>query len=319
MKKGFLVTVIFVPILSVNAYIEEISIGRKSSSFSTTNWSPKSFAPKVRIHPLGEMPINENKINVDSNADGIIQREYNAWVVRHGKVRSIKRFEIFRRNFILQMEMNRRNGDFFLLNEFGDLTEEEYSSISQTRNESKRREQNEIEKTRNANVKVSIVKNLPTPRVKRRDTSKKDVFEHVRESSQNSLPGAQQAIMELEKMESAETFAYVPVQSDKHLPTHMYTSLVDETLRSIFDEKKIKGVQNLSSNSFGKIPVLASYFDILYSPMQLQDNFVLRPALLSAAVSSSSETIQNYLFQEADSEWEIYAYAIDFQDGQYHY
>jgi hypothetical protein len=111
---------------TTTAYIEDSMMRKPSSpSYGTTEWSPKSFLPKVSIRPLGETPPDEDKVNLDD----IIRTEYHKWSIRHGKVKEAERFVIFKQNFALQMESNRNTGEFFLLNEFGDLTVDEYESM----------------------------------------------------------------------------------------------------------------------------------------------------------------------------------------------
>ena len=48
MKSLFGVAVILVSTPCARAYIDENPIGRQSSPFSVTDWSPKTFAPKIR-------------------------------------------------------------------------------------------------------------------------------------------------------------------------------------------------------------------------------------------------------------------------------
>jgi hypothetical protein len=111
---------------TTTAYIEDSMMRKPSSpSYGTTEWSPNSFLPKVSIRPLGETPPVEDKVNLDD----IIRTEYHKWSIRHGKVKEAERFVIFKQNFALQMESNRNTGEFFLLNQFGDLTVDEYESM----------------------------------------------------------------------------------------------------------------------------------------------------------------------------------------------
>jgi len=311
MNTLFGVAMILASTACVYAYVEESTVGRKSSRFSTTNWSPKSFAPKIRIRPLGEPAIREDKINVDSNVDGIIRREYSAWAIRHVKVKDVKRFDIFKRNFILQMEMNRKNGEFFLLNEFGDLTKEEYISLLRTSKESKGKLQTEMTATKNADLRVSAKSALPAAPVKRLEDLTYEILESVMESSRKSIA------MGTEKARSAEALTDASVQPEEYLSKNVYTSLVEGTQRWKQEEEDATTAQNTNANTFDPTLIEASYLDLLYTPMQPPDDFVLRPALLSAAISSSSETIQKHLFEKVELGWEQYDYAVDFEDDEY--
>jgi hypothetical protein len=62
------------------------------------------------------------------DVDEIIRAEYDAWAFRYGKNKEEERFEIFRSNFMTQMDFNLLTGKFFLLNEYGDMTSEEYEA-----------------------------------------------------------------------------------------------------------------------------------------------------------------------------------------------
>jgi hypothetical protein len=294
----------------VYAYIDESSVGRKSSPFSTTDWSPKSFSPKVSIRPLGESvtrgrirPLDqkvtrEEKINVDAKADGIIRREYSAWANRHGKVKCAKRFEIFKRNFVLQMEMNRKNQEFFLLNEFGDLTEAEYISFLQKSQKSKGKEENEFEAPKKARQKITATspETLEPAPIKSLEDLTKEVLESAMKSSRKAMAEKEEAILEIGKAESTEKFTNVQA---------IWRSM-DEEIRSTEFHRLIPETYHTES--------VTSYTDLLYTQMQPLDGFVLRPALMSAAIVLSSETILNHLIEEIDDGWEKYSYAIDFED-----
>ena len=64
------------------------------------------------------------------DVDVVIRAEYDAWTARFGKKKEDKRYDIFRANFIAQMEWNRKTGQFYLLNEFGDMTPDEYEAMN---------------------------------------------------------------------------------------------------------------------------------------------------------------------------------------------
>ena len=109
----------------------------------------------------------------------------------------------------------------------------------------------------------------------------------------------EEAIMEIGKVESTEKFTNVQA---------IWRSMEEEILSTKF-HRLIPETYHTES--------FASYTDLLYTQMQPLDAFVLRPALMSAAISSSSETILNHLIEEIDDGWEKYSYAIDFEDYGY--
>ena len=139
MTKRFLAIPLLLSTTQVAAYVED-SMSRK---FVTSGLpKPWSKAFRTKIEPLGEkqsvsrktrvVPISTNE-SIDTtlafDVEEIIRDEYNSWAKRYGKTKLDKRFEIFRHNFIAQMEFNRETGQFFLLNEYGDMTTEEYEQL----------------------------------------------------------------------------------------------------------------------------------------------------------------------------------------------
>uniref|UniRef100_A0A7S4EGC2 Cathepsin propeptide inhibitor domain-containing protein n=1 Tax=Pseudo-nitzschia australis TaxID=44445 RepID=A0A7S4EGC2_9STRA len=288
-------TAIFVAMEGVSAYIEESRARRKSSPFAATDWSPQSFAPKIRIHPLGEPAIEEDKINIDTNADGIIRREYSAWTQRHGKVKDEKRFEIFRKNFILQMEMNRKNGQFFLLNEFGDLTKDEYIFMLKSSQESKIKDQNEVESAGPSST-------LPPAPIPRLEDLTKDLLDSVMESSRKVVAEEQKEIIEADR---------------RNTIFPQFRSSTAGKQCEVTAAEQASNPEVLEST-----PTIKSYFDVLNAPMQPLDYFIPRPTLMSAALTSVSETFKSHLINEVESKWGEYtqwqehAFAMDF--GNYY-
>mmetsp|Transcript_13804 Transcript_13804/g.32216 ORF Transcript_13804/g.32216 Transcript_13804/m.32216 type:complete len:299 (+) Transcript_13804:93-989(+) len=295
MTKVFKITAILLSTSIAQAYIvEEGGGGRKASPFSTTDWSPESFAPKIRIRPLGENVCREDKRNVDSDTDKIIRREYNAWAVRYGKTKDMKRFVIFKKNFVLQMEMNRKNGEFLLLNEFGDMTEEEYIEFSKTSEERKEVEGNVI-----GAIKLEGIKNA------------------LLESKRKSILQETQIFVEQKKVLSESAIIYPSIQMEKCLPERIYMLLVDSIGRTILHEKESVRSESTNTAFVESIPFDKSYRDHLYTPMQRPDDFILRPPLLSAAVSLASETIRNHLIDTEGLRWEDYTDTMNFKETEY--
>jgi len=298
--------VIFASTLCVNAYIEETPTGRSSSPFPTTEWSPKSFAPKIRIRPMDETAIRDDKIQVDLSTNGIIRREYGAWTKRYGKTRSNKRFEIFKQNFEEQMEMNRRNGEFFLLNEFGDLTKEEYISLLQTSKttyESKEPKEQENER-RHTKPKITPLSDqtLPAAPPKQLEELTQEVIDSVMESSRKYVEEELQTTRKSMKVKSNKNEYTIPIHPQTYVSERAYTSLIGAVQRATQGKETMAAENsNLSASRWDLLPV--SYIDFLYTPMKPLDNFITRSALESAAILSSSETIHNHLIETQDCDW----------------
>ena len=252
---------------------------------------------------MGEPAPKEEKITLDSKADDIIQREYSAWAVRHGKVKSAKRFEIFRRNFVKQMEMNRKNGEFFLLNEYGDLTEVEYISALRKSKESKGKEDKKREESADT---------LPAAPVKRLEDLTQEVLDSAMASSRKYIAEKQRMKKEAEKAKP------VGIEPEKSLTKNVYKYLL-ETVRGLTEEEwEITRAQHTNPYGFQSNPIFMSYIDLLYAPMQPLDNFDVPPTHLSAAITPSLQTIQNYLIEEIDLEWAKHAYAMNFEGDEWY-
>jgi hypothetical protein len=86
------------------------------SHVTTAPWTPKSLAqPPARV-----------------DVEGIFRNEYNEWAATHGKPTDEARFQIFKQNYMLQMQHNKKTGEFHDLNEHGDLTEAEFKEMMTT-------------------------------------------------------------------------------------------------------------------------------------------------------------------------------------------
>lgn len=315
MKALFGIVVILVSTPCASAYIEDSPMGRETSPFSLTDWSPKSFAPKIRIHPMGEPQTREDEINVDAAAHGIIRREYGAWTKRYGKVRNAQRFEIFKRNFVKQMEMNRKNGEFFLLNEYGDLTENEYLAHLRKVEKEKENEKLDVDGSKEKYTWENSGETLPAAPIKRVEDLTKEVLQSVMDASRKSVAGDGHKFKRAKHNMYTKMLAGSTIQGEKSLSTMVYTYLTDATL-------KAGAAQDLYQSAAQTNALYNSYIDFVYTPMQEQDEFDLLPTLLSAAITSSSQTIQSFLVPEEEdvhSEWETHAYAFSFDDGEEYY
>jgi hypothetical protein len=161
-KDRFIFPFLLANTVMVAAYIDDSMMRKYSTSYDpATLWSPTtssgSFRPKTmpkvvsrpntRVVPISPTTItkiddNDNYDNRNKDeftklpsasvsrfdVDEIIRAEYDAWAFRYGKAKEDGRFEIFRSNFLKQMDFNLKTGKFFLLNEYGDMTSEEYEA-----------------------------------------------------------------------------------------------------------------------------------------------------------------------------------------------
>mmetsp|Transcript_14278 Transcript_14278/g.29825 ORF Transcript_14278/g.29825 Transcript_14278/m.29825 type:complete len:236 (+) Transcript_14278:156-863(+) len=104
---------------AVESYVTGSSpIGRTDwlKSKSAINDSSSSSYQPSSVHSPTQVAV-----------DDIFREEYDEWASRHGKsTADTRRFETFKRNFMLQMQHNKKTGIFKLLNEFGDMTEKEF-------------------------------------------------------------------------------------------------------------------------------------------------------------------------------------------------
>mmetsp|Transcript_54118 Transcript_54118/g.131333 ORF Transcript_54118/g.131333 Transcript_54118/m.131333 type:complete len:371 (+) Transcript_54118:120-1232(+) len=97
----------------------------------TEPWSPShKVTPDQKPSPSPSSPQSSpsksSSFSSTSIVDEVFRDEYETWAVRYGKEMSVHRFDIFKQNFMLQMQQNKRLGTFHLLNEFGDMTQVEY-------------------------------------------------------------------------------------------------------------------------------------------------------------------------------------------------
>ncbi|KAG7373167.1 cathepsin propeptide inhibitor domain I29 [Nitzschia inconspicua] len=98
-------------------------------------WDPNKHNPRTQKNP----PCSDNAsmptfIEPPTNVqvEDIFREEYHDWAKRYGKkvdMNDAERFENFKVNFLLQMQHNKKTGIFYLLNEYGDLTVQEYNQL----------------------------------------------------------------------------------------------------------------------------------------------------------------------------------------------
>ncbi|KAL3904401.1 MAG: hypothetical protein SGILL_010085 [Bacillariaceae sp.] len=141
-----IVTLLLINAIHVAAYIDDSMMRKFSTSYVPTAFSPQSGSfrpktqpkapsrPKTRVvsttAPKEKQQPTKKSSPIAFDVDEIIRAEYDAWCFRYEKTKQDKRFQIFRSNFIQQMEFNRKTGQFFLLNEYGDMTTEEYAAAT---------------------------------------------------------------------------------------------------------------------------------------------------------------------------------------------
>jgi hypothetical protein len=99
----------------------------------TEPWSPSlKVTPEHKSTTTTPPSTTTTTTNPPSIVDQVFRDEYETWANKYDKVMSTYRFEIFKQNFMLQMQQNKRLGTFHLLNEFGDLTQVEYEKYLTT-------------------------------------------------------------------------------------------------------------------------------------------------------------------------------------------
>lgn len=64
----------------------------------------------------------------DNPVDAKILSEYASWAATHNKQKSMERFSIFKENFLANMKHYQETGDYYVLNEYADMTDKEYDS-----------------------------------------------------------------------------------------------------------------------------------------------------------------------------------------------
>jgi len=62
----------------------------------------------------------------DETVDAFIRSEYDAWVIQHNRTADDERYIIFKKNFMATLEAFEKTGQYSALNQYADLTEEEY-------------------------------------------------------------------------------------------------------------------------------------------------------------------------------------------------
>lgn len=62
--------------------------------------------------------------------DALVRSEYEVWLQKFGKTPSESRYVTFKKNYLLQLQYDQQTGVYCGLNEFGDLTPEEYEALT---------------------------------------------------------------------------------------------------------------------------------------------------------------------------------------------
>ena len=65
-------------------------------------------------------------VNVSDSFEKTIFASYSDWARKHGKETSEMRYAVYKRHYLLQIEHTKQTGQYFELNKFADLTEEEF-------------------------------------------------------------------------------------------------------------------------------------------------------------------------------------------------
>lgn len=112
--------------ITVGAYVTTPPGGQYGTTQSWTPSSSATIAKKKTKDASAPTGITSRVV------DEVFRDEYMTWAQQYGKPTSPQRFEIFKQNYMMQMQQNKRVGKFYLLNEYGDMTEAEFEMYQKT-------------------------------------------------------------------------------------------------------------------------------------------------------------------------------------------
>jgi len=109
-------------------FCSELASAYTSPSSAGTGWGHNNNAVVVAD---AEKKFKQPPANIE--IDDIFREEYQLWAKRYGKsgksVGDRSCFENFKLNFMLQMQHNKKTGTFNLLNEFGDMSAQQFDEL----------------------------------------------------------------------------------------------------------------------------------------------------------------------------------------------
>jgi hypothetical protein len=115
------------------------SSSSSSSSSSTQLRYQEDGSPNFGVDINVDVDAAVSRLSVDDDShlveslafsldmdDDFLTAQYNAWAQTYTKLTSDSSFKVWKRNFLMQEVWNRTNGETFDLNQFGDMTKEEF-------------------------------------------------------------------------------------------------------------------------------------------------------------------------------------------------
>jgi hypothetical protein len=104
----------------------------KKKDYSPTAWKPtgaKRATPNVEATVLETtiVPAAPEVTSTTIDLTNFLRKEYYAWLQHHGKVADESRFAVFKDNYVKQWQADRVTGEYHFLNQYGDLSPEEYA------------------------------------------------------------------------------------------------------------------------------------------------------------------------------------------------
>lgn len=92
-----------------------------------TSWQSMSSSSSLFMASLPQVDINSAS---PEQIETLVRSEYDKWVSRFGKSADEQRYQIFKQNFVTQLEYDQQTGVYHGLNEYGDLTAEEFEALT---------------------------------------------------------------------------------------------------------------------------------------------------------------------------------------------
>jgi hypothetical protein len=114
---------------------DDVAAAAPKKNYSPTSWKPtgaKRTTPAAEAYVLETTiaPAAEEATSSTIDLTNFLRIEYDAWLSHHGKIADESRFKSFKDNYVRQWQADRVTGDYHFLNQYGDLSPEEYSQMT---------------------------------------------------------------------------------------------------------------------------------------------------------------------------------------------